>query len=95
MEILMIAIGVPRLHDIGRSGWIAVGVLVLEVVIVVTPVLFGGGPDDILIAGGVAVLLIALLAIWLGSIPGQPHDNKWGPPPAPGLNLSGKASAHQ
>ena len=88
----MVAIGVPRLHDIGRSGWIVLGVIALEICIVVVAAVVGGDTDAILIGGGIATLVIALLAIWLGCIPGQPHANRWGPPPAPGVNLTGKAA---
>jgi len=91
LEIAMVAIGVPRLHDIGRSGWIILGVIAAEFAIVIAAALLSGG-EGVFIGAGIAVIAIGLLTIWLGCIPGQPHDNKWGPPPASGVNLTGKAA---
>ena len=91
-EWALVLIGVPRLHDIGRTGWIMAGVIAAEIGVVVAAALSGGGAESINVAGGAFVVVTAVLAVWLGAIPGQPHPNKWGFPPASGISF-GKPSA--
>lgn len=71
---------IPRLHDIGKSGWIAIGFLALEFVL-----LFASDANTIVM--GVYVLTMIGLIIWLGCIPGDAHANKWGDPPKAGLGF--------
>jgi uncharacterized membrane protein YhaH (DUF805 family) len=84
-EVVVLFICVPRLHDIGRSGWWAGAAIIGEFVMVgfLTVSL-----DAMLVASGLYVMLIGLLMIVLGCIPGQADTNRFGPPPAPGLGWS-------
>jgi uncharacterized membrane protein YhaH (DUF805 family) len=86
MEMMMVLIGVPRLHDIGRSGWLVGAAILVEIVIVVAVVTFAS-IDTLEIVGGLLFLTIAGLGIWLGTIPGQPDANQWGEPPGPGIRF--------
>ena len=68
--VLLIAC-VPRLHDIGRSGWLVVGPLLIDM---------AGWRL------GFQISLINLV-IWLGIVRGDPAPNRFGAPPPPGLQL--------
>jgi uncharacterized membrane protein YhaH (DUF805 family) len=84
---MMIAIGIPRLHDIGRTGWL-VGVAILaEIVVLVGVAVAGASVDTIYVAAGFVFLRISALGIWLGIIPGQAETNKWGDPPGPDIQF--------
>lgn len=83
-EAVLIFIGIPRLHDIGRSGWLTLAPIAIEVV--------GGVAALTLLPHetartvmGVLVLVIGALMIWVGVIPGQPSSNRFGEPPLPAL----------
>ena len=92
-EVVLIFLCIPRLHDIGKSGWFVLIGLGVEIVALT----IGFGFFDLgtakSIAGWGALLIIGLL-IWLGTIPGNPNPNAWGDPPAPGLQFRrpGRAS---
>ncbi|MDE2184573.1 MAG: DUF805 domain-containing protein [Alphaproteobacteria bacterium] len=85
-EVILVFVCVPRLHDIGLSGWyfligIAVEILGLAVGFTLFPA------DQALIGIGIAAFLIALLLLWLGVRPGEVGPNAWGDPPGPGLQF--------
>ena len=86
MEIMMVLIGVPRLHDIGRSGWL-VGAAILAEVVIVVAVAIVATVDTVEIVAGFIFLVIAALGIWLGTIPSQSIANRWGEPPGPGIRF--------
>lgn len=66
---------IRRFHDLGRSGWWALALLVGQFAVML-PLMFLGGDSGVL-----ASLLIALgVMIAMGAIPGQPHENRFGPP---------------
>lgn len=88
LEVMIVLIASPRLHDIGRSGWWAVGVCGTEFFTIVGATLAGADSGTVLILAGAVLLVICALGIWLGSIPGEPHANRWGEPPAPGIQFS-------
>ena len=92
-EILLIWICVPRLHDIGRSGWIAGGGLLAEIALAIGAVVLFHDPDTAAAALGVVTLVIAALLIWLGCIPGNRSANKFGEPPASGIGIRPKSSS--
>lgn len=72
---------VSRLHDIGRSGWWALGLFVPGVQV---QTLFATGPElfpgSKLIAIIASVLLVGTLVV-IGALPGQPGANRFGAPP--------------
>ncbi len=85
-EFGLLMLAIPRLHDLGRSGWWAGGFVLLTFVAMVAariilPPLTGQ------ILGGLYVLLLVALAVVLGAMPGQAEANAYGEPPAPGLSL--------
>jgi uncharacterized membrane protein YhaH (DUF805 family) len=91
-EGVLIVLCIPRLHDIGRSGWWAGGVFLLEIGIALIG--FTTLPlQEATIIMGAFVLLIAALLVWLGTIPGEPGPNRYGDPPRPGLGLRRKAAS--
>jgi len=85
-EIVLIIACVPRLHDIGRSGWLVLGPIALELGAVALA--FSALPTDVTgtIMGCVALVIIGLI-VWLGCIPGNPAANRFGDPPPPGLSF--------
>lgn len=86
MEMMMVLIGVPRLHDIGRSGWLVGAAIGAEIVIVIVAATLGS-MDTLEIVGGLLVLVIAALGVWLGIIPGESGANQWGEPPGTGIRF--------
>jgi uncharacterized membrane protein YhaH (DUF805 family) len=89
-EVVLVILCVPRLHDIGRSGWFMVGPLVFEVVGAVLG--FTLLPAGVAMSAMVGVTLVIIgLVIWLGTIPGQPAANRFGEPPAPGIPFKRRA----
>ena len=95
IEFLMVAVGIPRLHDIGRSGWYVAVLLLVEIGVVFGALFAGQDKDGILLVGGILVIVVLALATWLGLIKGDSIPNKWGDPPTPGINFAaGKAREH-
>lgn len=88
LELAAVLVAVPRLHDIGRSGWIVAGALGVECAVLFGMVLLRESIDAIMIASGVLALALTGLGVWLGAIPGQEGPNKWGNPPGPGIGLA-------
>ncbi|MFT4255267.1 MAG: DUF805 domain-containing protein [Caulobacter sp.] len=85
-QVVLLIAAVPRLHDLGRSGWWAGGFFIIE-----TALIFGGGfilpPQAYQSALGLVVLLLAGLLVWLGALPGKSAENRFGPPPPKGLSF--------
>lgn len=67
-------IQIRRLHDLGRSGWWAVVLLVAQIAVAI-PLLFMG-PLGLTLA----VLASLAVLIVMGVLPGQPFENRFGPP---------------
>jgi len=91
-EVVLLMLVIPRLHDIDRTGWIAVGVVAFE--IAATIGLFAWLDDEELVFQGMGfvTLAIAVLMIWLGSIPGDRYGNRYGDAPKPGIFFRKKAT---
>lgn len=84
-----------RLHDAGRSGWLAAIPFVIGLVAGVLAVMMGGaalltgGADEAAMAamGGASIVMIlsfvAYIAfvLWVGLAKGEPGPNRYGPPP--------------
>jgi uncharacterized membrane protein YhaH (DUF805 family) len=89
-EILALLIAVPRLHDIGKSGWWAGAVILAELAVVFIALPFAISAkqiDILLIAGGLFVFAVLGLMIVLGCIRGQDGVNKYGEAPPPGISF--------
>jgi len=89
-EVTALLIAIPRLHDIGKSGWWAGAAILGEIVVVIGALMLAtgnGGADFILMAGGLYVFVILALMIVLGCIRGQEGVNKYGEAPPPGVSL--------
>ena len=98
-----VCVSSKRLHDMGRSGWLAAipyGVTALAVLLSAMTMIggvvsSGYGNDYGVLAGmggvaavwGLAFLLNLAFLIWLGVTAGQPGDNAYGPPPRPLANF--------
>jgi uncharacterized membrane protein YhaH (DUF805 family) len=85
--VLFVILATPRLHDIGLSGWIAVGVVVLANALGIGVLLAGISSGHLETVIGVLGLAVFGLAALLGAIPGTAKTNRWGDPPAPGFNF--------
>jgi uncharacterized membrane protein YhaH (DUF805 family) len=85
-EGLLFLICIPRMHDIGRSGWWLLAPLALEVGGAIAIVLYLP-PETAEVAMGLISLAIVGLLIWLGAVPGETEANRFGDPPAPGLQF--------
>jgi uncharacterized membrane protein YhaH (DUF805 family) len=91
-EGVLIVLCIPRLHDIGRSGWWAGAVFALELATAAGAFLTLSLQQATIVMG-VFVLLVCVLLIWLGAIPGQPETNVYGDPPGRGLSFKRNSAA--
>jgi len=82
----VILLCVPRLHDIGRSGWWAGGLIVAEIAVVACALIALPEDSAMLVLGLFAIVVAILLAV-LGAMPGQARANRFGGVPAPGLSF--------
>lgn len=77
MTVAVLFTQIRRLHDLGQSGWWAVGLLVVQ--FVGTLVVMLATSTDVGLMVGLALTLVPVIV--LGLIPGQPRTNSYGPPP--------------
>src|SRR3569833_2857759 len=88
-EVVWVLICIPRLHDIGRSGWWVAPPLMAGIVL-------GIGAALVLKAGqieaavGVGALILLGLIAWLGWVWGVAGPNRFGEAPPPGFEVQGK-----
>jgi uncharacterized membrane protein YhaH (DUF805 family) len=94
-EVIAAFIVIPRLHDIGRSGWWYAPLIIGEIIVAVIGYQALGSTDGVLIAGGLYLIVVMALFAILALIPGQPNANKWGYPPPPGISWKRRASDEQ
>lgn len=92
LEVLLIVICIPRLHDIGRSGWwtlVGLGIELAGLVVVLALV-----PRDYVNAASWSPTLAVFgLLIWLGCLRGDPQSNRFGLPPRGGVDLNPRPKA--
>ena len=87
---VMFAMSAFRLHDIGLSSKWSILPMIAAMAAVFLPVTLVGAPGVVwgavvgILMGTIPVILLGLM-IWLASIPGQPHENRFGEPPRPGV----------
>jgi uncharacterized membrane protein YhaH (DUF805 family) len=88
-EFLLIWIGVPRLHDIGKSGFFILVVFAIEIASLIATFSLAPQIDRETLGWPLAVanLTIAGLALWLGIIRGDTNPNDFGAPPKRGVSL--------
>ena len=89
-EIVLFYLCVPRLHDIGLSGWWFGGALLLEFAVVAASLLLLPLSSFLAVFGIFGLAAICVL-IWLGIKRGDPDANRFGEPPSPGLSFGKKA----
>lgn len=78
--LLWLGAAVGRLHDLGRSGWWAVGLLAFDAGALMAAALVGP-----LMVGPIAylgALLLIACTVWLGVAEGEPGGNRFGQGPA-------------
>ena len=85
-EVLMILLGVPRLHDIGRSGWWIALLFVFEIAAVGIGFMLLPLAMVMIVAGLVLFIMLIAMGI-LGCIPGDSGPNVFGEPPGPGVSF--------
>jgi uncharacterized membrane protein YhaH (DUF805 family) len=77
LTVILMLIQIRRVHDLGRSAWWAVAATVAPILLIV-PVLRVASLDVATITGVVFELILLLV---IGVPPGDPDDNRFGPPP--------------
>lgn len=97
VEALAIAISAPRLRDLGRSGWWAFGVFLVDFLIILV---FNGLSDahqlrslaSQLVGAAAIILTPVVFLVVLAALKGEPGPNRFGPPLPPGViaNLFGR-----
>lgn len=84
-----LAVGVRRLHDIGKSGWYLAGALILSVILAFTTVFAIGFKSEVVAFVSASLYMILILAFYIvPMIKSQLGENKWGPNPDEENNLS-------
>jgi uncharacterized membrane protein YhaH (DUF805 family) len=89
-EIVLFYLCVPRLHDIGLSGWWFGGALLLEIAVAAGTLLLLPLSEFPACFGFFGLAAVCAL-IWLGAKRGDPNANRFGEPPSAGLSLGKKA----
>ncbi|HSV03416.1 MAG TPA: DUF805 domain-containing protein [Phenylobacterium sp.] len=81
-SLVWLAMAAGRLHDLGRSGWWAAGLLVFEAGAVTAASTVG--PLMVAPIAYLGALLLVACSLWLGVAEGEPGENRFGPPPGNG-----------
>ena len=80
LEASLILLTIPRLHDIGRSGWLVLWGVAIEVVgLIASFVLLP--QESVQVGMGLTVLVLGVVILILGLIPGDKGANKYGEQP--------------
>lgn len=83
-EFVLVFICVPRLHDIGRSGWWVAAPIAFEVIATIAALTLLSEEMAGVVLGGMTLVLAGLLT-WLGAVPGERQANRFGEPPIRGV----------
>lgn len=79
-EAMLVLMCVPRLHDLGKSGWWVVIPISIELIAIVVAFTVFSTEDAYIVFGAVLLAVVGFIVV-LGLIPGQPHANRFGDPP--------------
>ena len=80
-EFLIAILCIPRLHDIGRTGWYFLIPVTIELLAVIAMFIF----NETILSLNIAGLAFMIFIVVLGLIPGQPVSNRFGDQPKPWL----------
>ncbi|MBO9712912.1 DUF805 domain-containing protein [Sphingomonas sp.] len=86
-ELALVMLAVPRLHDLGLTGWLVAMPIAGEIVFVGLLIRANVPVEAMLEAIGLLVVAILAMLVVLGSVPGNRAANRFGEPPAPGSGL--------
>lgn len=75
--VVLMLLQIRRVHDLGRSAWWAVAATVAPIVLIV-PVMAVASLEVVTVTG---VIFELLLLVAIGAPPGDPDENRFGPPP--------------
>lgn len=89
-EVLLPSLCVPRLHDIGRSGWWVVAPALGEFIPLIGLFFIPMNYSSILTY--LSILILWGFFIWLGTVPGQSGPNRFGEQPRPLFRRARSAS---
>ena len=82
-EGMLMLVAIPRLHDIGRSGWFVVVALAVEFgAALLGRRIFPMAPAAFV--SNAAMVSVGACSLWLGSVPSQPFANPFGGAPSAG-----------
>ena len=75
-----------RLHDFGKSGWLAAVPYAIACVGLILMMVVGGAGMMASLGGAMLILLLMFVAgvaflLWVGLTKGDPGENQYGPPP--------------
>ena len=76
-RLVLMLLQIRRVHDFGRSGWWAAAATIAPMVLIV-PVMAVSSPG---VASATGIFFELLLLVAIGALPGDPEDNRFGPPP--------------
>jgi Protein of unknown function (DUF805) len=85
-EGILFLLCVPRLHDIGLSGWWCGIAFLLEIAVVAASLMLLP-LSEARIPMGIFVLMLVVALIWLGIKRGEPGPNRFGEPPSRWLSF--------
>jgi uncharacterized membrane protein YhaH (DUF805 family) len=90
-EVVLVCLAVPRLHDVGRSGWWAGAAFAFELAAMVLVFVVGlaSNASTVFVNDGLGIVVLIVLGAMgvLGFWPGSQSENRFGPPPAVGISF--------
>jgi uncharacterized membrane protein YhaH (DUF805 family) len=72
----MLIIQIRRFHDLGRTGWWAVGLTVAQFVVMLPVLLLAPEEIGLAVVGLIGIAVI----VGMGAVPGDRYENRFGPP---------------